>query len=366
MSLLDLAIHVCHWFLSVQGFGYKVLRPIHFQYEKVVQGQHVDPMRPWPLTLGTTWTNVSNSTSTHEGEHLCKFILKSIQNLRSYSQEKYLTFKCDLDLGPTWTNVSNGTSTSDGEQLHQIVLKSVPKLWQTVAHTNARTYTKLSLWQLCLAHRMLACHRDNYVSLTACWLVIVTTMSCSPHAGLSLWQLCLAHRMLVCQWQLCLAHRMLACHCDNYVSLTACWLVIVTTMSRSPHAGLSLWQLYLAHRMLACHCDNYVLLTACWLDNKTSWSSGPWNLVSFSPSHAGPSLIPLYSWTLTKYIYPEIWPHWLKSFWKCWQQALSPFPLCYYKQCEKRRKCWSPAFSSFSTMFSSFSKTNLVSQTTFH
>ena len=53
--------------------------------------------------LGPTWTNVSNGTSTHDGEQLCKFILKSIQNYRSYGPGKNLTFKCDLDLGPTDT-----------------------------------------------------------------------------------------------------------------------------------------------------------------------------------------------------------------------------------------------------------------------
>ena len=36
-----------------------------------------------------------------------------------YDLDKSLTFKGDLD--PTWTNVSNGTSTHDGEQLCQII-----------------------------------------------------------------------------------------------------------------------------------------------------------------------------------------------------------------------------------------------------
>ena len=36
------------------------------------------------LELGPTGTNISNCTSTHYGERLCKFILKSIQNCRSY------------------------------------------------------------------------------------------------------------------------------------------------------------------------------------------------------------------------------------------------------------------------------------------
>ena len=67
----------------------------------------------------------SNGTSTHGGEQLCKFVLKSIHNRRSYGPDKKLTFKCDLDLGPTQKNVSKGTSTRDGEQSCQIILKSI-------------------------------------------------------------------------------------------------------------------------------------------------------------------------------------------------------------------------------------------------
>ena len=50
-----------------------------------------------------TRTNVSNGTSTLQGEHLCKIILKSMHIYRSYDPEKliYVTFKCDLDLQPT-------------------------------------------------------------------------------------------------------------------------------------------------------------------------------------------------------------------------------------------------------------------------
>ena len=44
---------------------------------------------------------------------------------KSYDLDKNLTFKCDLYLGPTLTNVSNGTSTRNGEHLWLIILKSV-------------------------------------------------------------------------------------------------------------------------------------------------------------------------------------------------------------------------------------------------
>ena len=121
-------------------------------------------LSPCDLDLGPTSTNVSNGTSTYDGEQLRKFILKSIQNCSSYDPDKNLTFKCDLDLGPTWINVSNGTSTHDREQLCQIILKSIhncrsygpDKLGRTHAYRHVRTHI----------------HRT----------VIVSTMSHSPQA----------------------------------------------------------------------------------------------------------------------------------------------------------------------------------------
>ena len=44
-----------------------------------------------------------NGTSTLQGKHMCKIILKFVHIHRSYGPEKliYATFKCDLDLQPT-------------------------------------------------------------------------------------------------------------------------------------------------------------------------------------------------------------------------------------------------------------------------
>ena len=53
------------------------------------------------LDLGHARANVSNGMSTHDGEQVCKFILKSIQNCRRYGPDKSFTFKCDLDPRPT-------------------------------------------------------------------------------------------------------------------------------------------------------------------------------------------------------------------------------------------------------------------------
>ena len=68
------------------------------------------------------------ATSTLQGEHLCKIILKSMHICRSYGPEKliYVTFKWDLDLEPP-KNVSNGTSPPKGQQLCQTILKSMHK-----------------------------------------------------------------------------------------------------------------------------------------------------------------------------------------------------------------------------------------------
>ena len=82
-----------------------------------------------------TKTNVSNGTSTLQGEHLCQIILKSINKSKSYGLDKlnkfmtfyHLTFMCDLDLQPTQINVSNGTTTPQGEHLYKYILKSMHK-----------------------------------------------------------------------------------------------------------------------------------------------------------------------------------------------------------------------------------------------
>ena len=86
------------------------------------------------LDFQPTQTNVSNGTTTPQGEHLCKIILKSMHKCRNYGSDKlnlrpfyHLTFKCDLKFQPTGTNVSNGTTTPKGEQLCQIILKSMYK-----------------------------------------------------------------------------------------------------------------------------------------------------------------------------------------------------------------------------------------------
>ena len=63
-------------------------------------------------------------------QQLCQIILKFIYKCRSYGPDKlnlwpfyHLTFKSDLDFQPTQTNISNCTSTSQGDQLCQTILK---------------------------------------------------------------------------------------------------------------------------------------------------------------------------------------------------------------------------------------------------
>ena len=68
------------------------------------------------------------------GEHLCKIIFKSTHKCRSYGPDKlnllpfyHLTFKSDLDLQPTQAEVSNGTTTPQGEHLCKTILKFIHK-----------------------------------------------------------------------------------------------------------------------------------------------------------------------------------------------------------------------------------------------
>ena len=54
--------------------------------------------------LQPTQINVSNGTTTPQGKHLYKIILKSTPKCRSYGPDNliYVTFKCDLDLQPVY------------------------------------------------------------------------------------------------------------------------------------------------------------------------------------------------------------------------------------------------------------------------
>ena len=55
------------------------------------------------LDFQLTRTNVSNGTTTPQGEQLCQIFLKSMHESRIYGPDKliYVTFKCDLNLQPT-------------------------------------------------------------------------------------------------------------------------------------------------------------------------------------------------------------------------------------------------------------------------
>ena len=113
------------------------------------------------LDLQSTLPNVSNGTSTSQGEHLCQIILKSMHKCRSYSPDKlnlwpfyYLTFKSDHDLQPTQTNVSNGPTTPRGEHLCQINLKSMHK-WTSYGPHKLNTCAKL-FWNPCINVEVMA------------------------------------------------------------------------------------------------------------------------------------------------------------------------------------------------------------------
>ena len=92
------------------------------------------------LDLQPTWTNVSNRTSSSQGEQLCQIILKTMHECRSYGPDKlsvwpfyHLTFKCDIDLQSTRTITSNGTSVPQGQPC-QIISSSIV---QVMARTSS-------------------------------------------------------------------------------------------------------------------------------------------------------------------------------------------------------------------------------------
>ena len=103
------------------------------------------------LDLQPTRTNVSNGTSTPQGEQLCQTILKSMHKCRSYGPDKlqlwpfyYLTFKCDLNLQPTWINVSNVALLL----LKEIILKSMHKCTSYGLDKCGRMYTQCTYTEL--------------------------------------------------------------------------------------------------------------------------------------------------------------------------------------------------------------------------
>ena len=116
-----------------------------------------DKLNLWPiyhltfkcdLDLQPTWTNVSNGTSSPLRQQLCKNILKSMHKCISYGPDKLniwpfwpLFAPYDLDLQPTWKNVSNGTSSPQGQQLCKIILKSMYKC-------TSYGLDKLNIWPL--------------------------------------------------------------------------------------------------------------------------------------------------------------------------------------------------------------------------
>ena len=140
-------------------------------------GYGSDKLNLWPFyhltfkcnpDLQFTCTNVSNGTSTPEGEKLCKIILKSMHKCTSYGSDKlnlwpfyHLTFKCDFDLQLISTNVSNGTSTRQGKQLCQIISKCING--QVMAPTNMTDAHMQNPQQLCPAHSKQA--RQKWLAL---------------------------------------------------------------------------------------------------------------------------------------------------------------------------------------------------------
>ena len=91
----------------------------------------------------------------------------------SYSLDKinlspfyHLTYKCDPDLQPIWPNVSNGTSTPQGQQLCHIFLQSTHKC-------TSYSLDKSEQMRTCTMHACMHIQRTETVpmscSLQASW-----------------------------------------------------------------------------------------------------------------------------------------------------------------------------------------------------
>ena len=117
------------------------------------------------LDLQSTSTNVSNGTSSHQGEQPCKIIFKSMHKCRSYGLDKLnlwpfynLTFKCDLDLQPTEHVFQTALLLLEENNYAKCFWNPCTDV-QIMTWTNpgacihTRTYTELKLYQLCLAHQ---------------------------------------------------------------------------------------------------------------------------------------------------------------------------------------------------------------------
>ena len=132
--------NVSNVIFTLQG---KQLCQIVLKYMHKCKSYGLDKLNLWPsyhltfkcvLDLQPTQKCVSNGTTIIRGKDLRKIILESMHKCRSYGPNKlnilpfyHLTLKCDLDHQFTRTYDSNDTTTPQGEHLCKIILKSMRK-----------------------------------------------------------------------------------------------------------------------------------------------------------------------------------------------------------------------------------------------
>ena len=100
-----------------------------------------------PLGLGATNLSLPRNTSSHDGQHFCQVISKSIQERQSYGPDMKnrtyflpLTSKYYLDLGATDLGFARNTSSHDGQHFCQVISKSIEEWRRYRLDTKKRPY----------------------------------------------------------------------------------------------------------------------------------------------------------------------------------------------------------------------------------
>ena len=99
------------------------------------------------LYPGATDLDLARDTSSHDGQYFCQIILKSIKEWQSYGPDMkkdpiFFTFDLwDLDLGATDLGIARDASSHEGQHFCQVILKSIiTKLWTIHIHTDTDTH----------------------------------------------------------------------------------------------------------------------------------------------------------------------------------------------------------------------------------
>ena len=99
--------------------------------EKKIHFLHV--ISKYHLDLGATDLGLACDTSSHDSQHFCQVISKSIQERLNYGpdtkKDLFLTSKYHFDLGATDLGLARDTLTHDGQHFCQSISKPIEE-WQ--------------------------------------------------------------------------------------------------------------------------------------------------------------------------------------------------------------------------------------------